>query len=178
MRGAAAEWFLARSISARVPVPLGKLEGQWKLYCPAYAEAHLDRYGYGQRTVSLWSVPGSVSAIDSHARYTARLSIPPRSMVYSVEDFPVPPHASFRSTTVQTTEEKYKMDFIFLGNGFLLLRVDLSLLLSGKEMRNNNGRRVVMEFIGVHDQAVVWEEKEDEVEAEGKRLFAKYDGEA
>lgn len=156
VRGQTAEWFLARSIMARVPVPLGKLEGVWKLYCPSYAQVHVDRYGYGQRTLSLSKVPGSVSAVDSHARYTVRLSIPPRSVVYSVEDFIVPPHASFRSTTVHTTEERYKMDFIFLGNGYLFLRVDLSLL-SGKEMRNDLGRPVIMEFVGIHEQAVVWE---------------------
>ncbi|KAG9197652.1 hypothetical protein G6514_001176 [Epicoccum nigrum] len=175
-RGAAAEWFLARSIAARVPVPLGNLEGNWKLFCPAYAEAHVDKYGYGQRSLSLFSVAGSISAANSHAKYTARLSIPPRSMMYSLDDFPVPPHASFRSTTVQTTEEKYKMEIVFLGNGYLLLRVDLSLLLSGKEMRRK-GRAVVMEFVGVYEKAVVWEVEEDEVEAEGRRLFAKYDGE-
>ena len=33
MRGAAADSFLAHSIPARVPVPLGKLEGKWKLFC-------------------------------------------------------------------------------------------------------------------------------------------------
>jgi hypothetical protein len=175
-RGAAAEWFLARSIAARVPVPLGNLEGNWKLFCSAYAEAHVDKYGYGQRSLSLFSVAGSIPAANSHAKYTARLSIPPRSMMYSLDDFPVPPHASFRSTTVQTTEEKYKMEIVFLGNGYLLLRVDLSLLLSGKEMRRK-GRAVVMEFVGVYEKAVVWEVEEVEVEAEGRRLFAKYDGE-
>ncbi|KAF2630844.1 hypothetical protein BU25DRAFT_249172 [Macroventuria anomochaeta] len=173
-RAAAAESFLAMAVAARVPVPIGKLEGVWKLFCPAYSDTHVDKYGYGQRTLSIFSIAGFK---DTHS-YTARLSIPPRSMLYSILSFSVPPHASFRSTTVKTSAEGYKMDIVFLGNGYLLLRVDVSLLLSGKEMQTNEGKSVAMEFVGVHQSAVVWREREDELEVVGKRLFAKYDGEA
>jgi hypothetical protein len=71
MSAASAERFLADSITARVPVTLGKLEGMWKLFCPVYAKSHADKYGYGQRALTLYPVPGSVSAANSQAKYTA-----------------------------------------------------------------------------------------------------------
>lgn len=160
-RNAAAEAFLAHAIVARVPVPLGRLEGQWKLFCPLYAADHMDKYGSGERVLSLQSVPSPLSAVDHRAIYKGQLNLPPRPMLYSVENFPVPPHASFRTTTVQTTVEKYKMDIVFLGNGYLLLRIDMGLMLSGEETRNEDGQPMVMEFLGVHHGAVVWEVEDD-----------------
>lgn len=193
-RGAAAESFLAMSIAARVPIALGVVEGEWKLFCPGYSEEHIDKYGYGQRTLRIFSVPPSASSSSSsfsrehnntdesgnkeeqeEKLYTARLSIPPRSMLYQLRPFSAPPHASFRSTVLKTCVEGYKMDIVFLGNGYLLLRVDLRLLLSGKE---GEGGSRVMEFLGVHVGAVRWREEVDELEEVGRKLFAKYDGEA
>jgi hypothetical protein len=68
-------------------------------------KAHADKYGYGQRTLTLYPVPSSVSVANSQVKYTVRLSILPRSMLYSSKDFAVRRHASFRTTTVQTTGE-------------------------------------------------------------------------
>ncbi|KAF1929661.1 uncharacterized protein M421DRAFT_91491 [Didymella exigua CBS 183.55] len=173
-RALIAETLVAAAVKARVPVPIGKVEGVWKLFCPPYSDAHVDKYGYGRRTLSIFSMAGS----DSPTSYTARLSIPPRSMLYSIRAFEVPPHAGFRSTVVRTSVEGYKMEVVFLGNGYLVLRVDLRLLLSGKEGRTSGGKAVAMEFVGVHESAVVWEESEDELEVVGRKLFAKYDGKA
>ncbi|KAF3044675.1 hypothetical protein E8E12_008585 [Didymella heteroderae] len=174
-RAAAAESLLATCMAARVPVAIGRVEGAWKLFCAPYSAMHVDKYGYGQRALSIYSVPGAQDA----ASFTARLSIPPRSMLYSILPFEVPPHASFRSTVVKTSVEGYKMEIVFLGNGYLLLRVDLRLLLSGKEMKTSGGKKSgVMEFVGVHESAVVWREEEDELEVVGRELFAKYDGNA
>lgn len=173
-RSTEAESFLMMAVAARVPVPIGRLEGVWKLFCPQYSDMHVDKYGYGQRTLTIFSIAGFR---DEHS-YTARLSIPPRSMLFSILSFSVPPHASFRTTTIKTSAEGYKMDLVFLGNGYLQLRVDLSLLLSGKPTETKEGRHMVMEFVGVHESAVQWTEKKDELEVEGKKLFAKYDGEA
>lgn len=173
LRSAQAQSFLTMSLAARVPVPIGRLEGVWKLFCPQYSDTHVDKYGYGQRTLTIFSMAGFKDAFS----YTARLSIPPRSMLFSILSFRVPPHASFRSTTVKTSAEGYKMDVVFLGNGYLQLRVDVSLLLSGKATETKEGKRVFMEFVGVHESAVVWEEREDELEVVGRKLFAKYDGE-
>ncbi|KAJ4988329.1 hypothetical protein SVAN01_06107 [Stagonosporopsis vannaccii] len=170
-RATAAESFLAMALAARVPVPLGPLQGTWQLFCPAYSDSHVDKYGYGQRTLRIFSTPGTADT------FTARLSIPPRSMLYALRPFTVPPHASFRATTLRTTAEGYKLDVVFLGNGYALLRVDLQLLLSGKE-GGVEGRSTVMEFLGVHEGAVVWREEVDELEEVGRKLFAKYDGEA
>ncbi|KAJ4380261.1 hypothetical protein N0V86_004571 [Didymella sp. IMI 355093] len=175
-RAQAAESLLAMSVAARIPVPIGRVEGAWKLFCPGYSDTHVDRYGYGQRTLSIFSVAGSQET--SSLSFTARLSIPPRSMLFSILPFEVPPHAGFRSTLLKTTEEGYKMEIVFLGNGYALLRVDLRLLLSGKEVKNSAGNNTgIMEFVGVHESAVVWREKEDELEVVGRKLFAKYDGE-
>ncbi|KAJ4318357.1 hypothetical protein N0V94_004487 [Neodidymelliopsis sp. IMI 364377] len=171
---AKAESLFKMAVIARVPVPIGRLEGVWKLFCPQYSDLHVDKYGYGQRTLTIFSIAGFK---DQHS-YTARLSIPPRSMLYSILSFSAPPHASFRTTTVKTSAEGYKMDIVFLGNGYLQLRVDLNLLLSGKPTETKEGKQVVMEFVGVHENAVMWEEQKDELEMEGKKLFAKYDGEA
>jgi hypothetical protein len=171
-RCTAAEYFLMMAVAARVPVPIGRIEGVWTLYCPNYSQIHVDKYGFGQRTLSIFSMP---SPQDTEA-YTARLSIPPRSMLYSVLSFAVPPHASFRTITVKTSAEGYKMQLVFLGNGYLQLRVDLNLLLRGKPTETAEGKPMYMEFIGVHEQAVQWRQKEDELEVEGRKLFAKYDG--
>jgi hypothetical protein len=171
-RCTAAEYFLMMAIAARVPVPIGRIEGVWTLYCPNYSQIHVDKYGFGQRTLSIFSMP---SPHDAEA-YTARLSIPPRSMLYSVLSFAVPPHASFRTITVKTSAEGYKMQLVFLGNGYLQLRVDLNLLLRGKPTETAEGKPMYMEFIGVHEHAVQWRQKEDELEVEGRKLFAKYDG--
>ena len=174
-RAVAAESLLAMSIAARIPIPTGALEGAWKLFCAPYSATHVDKYGYGQRTLTIHSVPGSQDL----SSFTARLSIPPRSMLYQISSFEVPPHASFRSTVVKTSVEGYKMGVVFLGNGYLLLRADLRLLLSGKEATANGGKKAgVMEFVGVHERAIVWRESEDELEVVGKKLFAKYDGKA
>lgn len=170
-RATAAESLLTTSIHLRTPIPTGPLEGVWKLFCAPYSLLHTDKYGSGQRTLTLHSLPGASSPASS---FTARLSIPPRSMLYAIRAFEVPPHASFRATRLRTSVEGYGMEVVFLGQGVLLLRADLRLLLSGKE-RAGEG---VMEFVGVHERAVVWGEDEDEVEVVGRKLFAKYDGEA
>ena len=168
----AAEYFLMMAIAARVPVPVGRVEGVWMLYCPNYSQIHVDKYGFGQRTLSIFSLP----SLENPQAYTARLSIPPRSMLYSVISFTVPPHASFRTTTIKTSAEGYKMQLVFFGNGYLQLRVDLNLLLRGKSTETAEGKPMYMAFIGVHENAVVWRKKEDELEVEGRKIFAKYDG--
>lgn len=167
-----AEQFLMLAIRARVPVPIGCLEGSWTLYCPEYSVHHYDRYGYGARTLTISSIAG----LHDKNAYTARLSIPPRSITYSILTFSVPPHASFRTTVLKTAQEGYTMDAIFIGNGFLQLRVDLNLLLTGKSTEMVGGRKVYMEFIGVHEKAVEWVESKDDVEEEGRKLFARYGG--
>jgi hypothetical protein len=171
-RARLADELLMLSLKARVPVPIGRLEGTWTLYCPKYADYHFDRYGYGQRTLTVSSIAG----FKHRNTYTARLNIPPRSMSYSILAFSTPPHASFRTSTVRTAAEGYTMDFVFLGNGYLQLRVDLNLLLKGKATGEVEGKKVHMVFIGVHEKAVRWEEERDELEEEAKKLFAKYDG--
>jgi len=167
-----AEELLTLSLKARIPVPIGRLEGTWSLYCPKYAEVHFDRFGYGQRTLSIASVAG----FRSTNSYTARLQLPPRSMTYTILAFQTPPHASFRTTTVRTAAEGYEMDIAFLGNGYLQLRVDLKLMLRGRGSDKQDGRSVVMDFIGVHEKAVDWLQEKNELEEVGRKLFAKYDG--
>jgi hypothetical protein len=170
-----ADTFLAHSITARVPVPLGRIEGVWKLYCPHYTSTHVDGYAFGQRTLIISSTAGFRTP--SSSSYTARLRIPPRSMAYIMLSFEVPPHASFRTTVLQTVDEKYKLEVMFLGNGYLKLRVDLQLLLKGKSAKGK-GREAegVWEFLGVNEKAVAWREEVDELEVEGRKLCAKYDG--
>lgn len=169
-RNVAAEAFLGHAILARVPVPLGRVEGIWRLFCPQYAAEHMDKYGSGERVLMLQSVPTPLSAADHRSLYKGRLHFPPRARMYSLENFPVPPHASFRTTTVdasfrtttvQTTVEKHKVDIVFLGNGYLLLRVLMSMMLSDKETCNENGQSMVMEFLGVHQGAAIWEIEDD-----------------
>jgi hypothetical protein len=173
-RAAYAETFLTHSIAARVPIPLGRIEGTWTLYCPKYSSTHVDKYGFGQRTLTISSIAGFRSPSSS---YTARLSIPPRSMAYTILSFEAPPHASFRTTVMKTVAEGYKMDVFFLGNGYLKLRVDLHLLLMGKKAEEGGKKgRGIWEFLGVHNKATVWEQEVDELEVEGRRLCAKYDG--
>jgi hypothetical protein len=157
-----AEEFLKMAIRARVPVPIGRLDGTWSLYCPKYAEHHFDRYGFGQRTFTMYSIAG----FKDKAQYTGRLHVPPRpyDVPYTVLTFAVPPHASFRSTIITTAPEGYKMEVIFLGNGFLQLRLDLNLLLRGKPTEMVGGKKVFMEFVGVHEDAVEWAEKKDDLE--------------
>ncbi|KAF2280989.1 uncharacterized protein EI97DRAFT_472164 [Westerdykella ornata] len=172
-RGMQAEKFLKHAIRARIPVPIGQLEGMWTLYCPQYSAHHYDRYGYGARTLTISPIAG----FKDKNVYTARLTIPPRSMAYSILTFSVPPHASFRTTEVKTAPEGYTMDLVFLGNGYLKLRVDLNLLLKGKPTEHVGGRKVWMEFLGVNEGAVEWDAgKKEEREKEMRELFAKFGG--
>ncbi|KAF2134005.1 hypothetical protein P153DRAFT_392627 [Dothidotthia symphoricarpi CBS 119687] len=172
-RSTEAETLLELAVAARIPVPIGRVEGVWTLFCPKYSDTHVDKYGFGQRTLTIHSIAGFR---DQNA-YTARLSIPPRSMLYTILSFSMPPHASFRTTTIKTAVEGYKMDVVFLGNGYLQLRVDLNLLLRGKPTETAEGKPMYMEFVGVHEHAVKWREEKDELEEVGRKLFAKYDGE-
>ncbi|ORX97017.1 hypothetical protein BCR34DRAFT_619522 [Clohesyomyces aquaticus] len=168
-----AEEFLEMTVRAGVPVPVGPVEGTWALYCPHYADHHFDRYGCGMRTFTVSSIAGF-----AHQNiYTARLSIPPRSTGFSILSFSPPPHASFRTMTIQTAAEGYRMEVTFLGNGYMQLRLDLNLLLRGKPSELVGGKKVWMEFVGVHQKkALQWVEKKDELEEAGKKYFAKYGG--
>jgi hypothetical protein len=208
--------FLRHAITARIPVPIGWVDGVWKLFCPEYTAAHVDKYGFGQRTLSIHSVVGNGGSLfkapyfpspcsssslskQMQTTYTARLHIPPRSMAFTLAEFVAPPHASFRATTLKTVAEGYKMEVIFLGNGYLKLRVDVHLLLMGKSAaeaftrvggggggglggnKAAGGKAAkpafgIWEFLGVHEKAVVWTPQVDELEVEGRRLCAKYDG--
>ncbi|KAF2648987.1 hypothetical protein K491DRAFT_735832 [Lophiostoma macrostomum CBS 122681] len=159
-RSVKAEEFLKMAIRARIPVPLGRLEGTWILYCPKYGERHFDRYGFGKRKFTM----SPISGFKDKTQYTGLLDIPPRSGLFSIRMFAVPPHASFRSTIITTAEEGYQMDVIFLGNGYLHLKVDLNLLLRGKPTEMVGGKKVFMEFLGVHEKAVEWVEKKDEMD--------------
>ncbi|KAJ4344465.1 uncharacterized protein N0V89_012207 [Didymosphaeria variabile] len=169
-----AEDLLMLATRAHIPVPIGCVEGRWTLYCPKYAETHFDRYGYGQRSLTISSIAG----FKHKNNFTARMQLPPRTMAFSILAFQTPPHASFRTTTIKTASEGYTMDIIFLGNGFLHLRADLGRLLTGT-IRKPHEHSHAMEFIGVHDRATQWwAEKKEEVEEEGGKPFAKYDGQA
>jgi hypothetical protein len=167
-----AEDLLMLATRARIPVPIGYIEGKWTLYCPKYADTHSDRYGYGQRSLTIHAIAG----FKHKNTFTARMHLPPRTMAFSILAFQIPPHASFRATTVKTASEGYTMEMVFLGNGFLHLRADLGRLLTGT-IRKPHEDNHVMEFLGVHDQATQWwSEKKDVVEDEGRLLLAKYDG--
>lgn len=168
-----AQELLMLSIRARVPVPVGPIEGQWALYCPKYASSHTDKYGYGRRKLSISSIAG----FKSKNFFTARLTIPPRTMTYSIRMFATPPHASFRTIVVKTAAEGYKMEVTFLGNGYLQLRADVKLLLQGKESDKVEGKKALMEFVGVHEKATKWWEEEDEIAEEVKKLYGSDCGE-
>jgi hypothetical protein len=142
-----AEQFLHHATLAQIPVPAAHLEGIYTLYCPKYAETHIDKYGLGHRTLTISRPSGFTTNT-----YTARLHIPPRSTMYSIRAFETPEHASFREVELQTTEEGYGMRLVVLGNGYVLLRVDLGLLLRGKKM--DMGEGVGMEFLGVRERDV------------------------
>lgn len=146
-----AEDLLMLATKARLPVPIGIIEGKWTLYSPKYAENHFDRYGYGQRSLVISPIAG----FKFKDTFTARMQIPPRTMAFSILAFQIPPHASFRTITIKTASEGYTMDVVFLGNGFMHLRADLGRLLTGT-YRKPDGDSHVMEFIGVHEKATQW----------------------
>jgi len=168
-----AETLLTLAVTARIPIPLGRIDGMWKLYCPAYAATHIDKYGSGQRTLHVAPLAGVTHA----STYTARLALPPRSLPFSIHAFDAPPHASFRATRLETVAEGYGFEVVFLGNGYLKAFVDLQELLMGKKMEGKGGNEQKMEFWGVREGALVWEEEVDELEVVGKKLFRAYDGE-
>ncbi|KAF2177602.1 hypothetical protein K469DRAFT_696525 [Zopfia rhizophila CBS 207.26] len=159
-----ADDFLRMSIRARVPVPIGVVDGRWKLYCVKYANQHFDRYSDGKRTLII-----NESHMDD-GTYTAKLLLPPRGFVYYISSFSPPPHASFRTTIIKTAAEGYPLEVMFLGNGYLKLRVDINLMLKGKPAKKN-GKPKYMEFVGVHNDALLWAEEKDEIEEEVKRLW-------
>ncbi|KAF2876659.1 hypothetical protein BDV95DRAFT_590734 [Massariosphaeria phaeospora] len=167
--GRNAEGFLITAIRARVPVPIGPVEGEWTLYCPKYSVRHVDKYS-GLRAMKI----SSISGFNDKNMFTARLSLPPRPGVYSTLTFSTPPHASFRTTTLTTAAERNTMEVIFFGNGFLHLRMDLKLFLTGRPIEMVDGKSRLMEFIGVHEKALRWEEPKDELQEMGKKVFEKY----
>lgn len=183
-RAETASTFLRYSILTRVPLPLGAIEGSWKLYCPMYTETHVDNHGFGQRTLRISSIIGLSAASGAHS---ASLSIPPRSMPYATHAFHTPPHASFRTVQAKTVADDHKIYIMFLGNGYLKLRVDLHLLTTGKTATEKKAAKMgkqakikagqgIWELLGVHEKAIDWEPEVDELEKEGRRLTAKYDG--
>lgn len=183
-RAETASTFFRYSILTRVPMPLGAIEGSWKLYCPMYTETHIDNHGFGQRTLRVSSIIGLSAASGAHS---ASLSIPSRSSPYATHAFHAPPHASFRIVQAKTVVGKHNIDIMFLGNGYLKLRVDMHLLTTGKTVAEKKAAKKgkqakikagqgIWEFLGVHEKAVDWEPEVDEVEKEGRRLTAKYDG--
>jgi len=136
---------LHNAVVTGIPVPVGDLEGTYKVYCPKYTDTHLDKYGFGQREFVISKPSGFVGST-----YTARLNLPPRPMGFAVLSFDVPPNASFRTIQLKTSAENYTMDLIVLGNGHILLRVDIGLFLTGKRAATG------MEFVGVKEGAVQW----------------------
>jgi hypothetical protein len=145
-----AESFLHRAVLAHVPVPVGILEGIYTLYCPKYTATHIDKYGFGHRTLTISRPSGFNSNM-----YTARLHIPPRSTTFSICAFEGPAHASFREIELSTTVEGYVMRLVVLGNGYVVLRVDLNLLLQGKALDfGSTEDGVGMEFLGVRERDV------------------------
>jgi hypothetical protein len=141
-----AETFLHHAILSRIPVPTGNLEGVYTLYCPSYAMHHVDRYGFGQRMLAISRPQGFNSNT-----FTARLMLPPRPMGYTTLAFKLSAHASFRPATLTTAAEGYKMSLVALGNGHILLRMDLGLLLTGRGA-GPQGESVEMEFRGVREK--------------------------
>ncbi|KAF2645822.1 hypothetical protein P280DRAFT_545733 [Massarina eburnea CBS 473.64] len=142
---------LILSVRAELPVPIGVIEGTWTLYCPKYGETHCDRYGL-QRKLQISSILG----LKSRSAYRASLSLPPRTLAFPTLSFPMLPHASFRTTKTKTSSEGYAIEIIFLGNGYLHIRFDLKLLLTGKATEEADGKKIHMEFVGIHEQAVEW----------------------
>jgi hypothetical protein len=171
-----AEEFLMTTIRARIPVPIGTLAGEYKLFSPKYSEHHYDLYCLGERTLTIYSVAG----MKAEGAFKARLNIKPRPASFVIQPFTAPPHASFRTTVITTTPEganpvRYKIEVVFLGNGYLQLRADLNSLLRGKQTEAMAVKSSYMEFLGVHEKALQWKmEIKDEIQEEGKRLFAKY----
>jgi hypothetical protein len=166
-----AEKFLHNAVVAGIPVPAGNLEATYTLYCPKYIETHIDKYGYGLRELTI-SKPSGFNG----NTYTARLSIPPRPMAYTILSFNPPPNASFRTIRLTTSAEGYTMDLVILGHGYILLRVDVGLFLTGKStaMGANVGREICMEFVGVKNDALQWRGLGDNVktaqEKDARRL--------
>ncbi|KAH7402119.1 hypothetical protein DE146DRAFT_652461 [Phaeosphaeria sp. MPI-PUGE-AT-0046c] len=162
----AAEKFLHCAVLTQMPVPAGKVEGMYNLFCPKYSEAHVDKYAAGQRSLSILRPLGFRSNT-----FTARLSLPPRPMAFTTRAFKVPVYAGFRTTTLTTSAEECELELTVLGNGYVLLRMDLGLLLTGKksERGDGTGEGVCMEFMGVKvkdaqgDEAVKWGVLEEEV---------------
>ncbi|EUC45768.1 hypothetical protein COCMIDRAFT_94633 [Bipolaris oryzae ATCC 44560] len=179
-RAEAAETFLRYALMARVPVPLGRITGVWRLYCKQYAGQHVDKYSAGMRTLTITSP----SSYQGTPVFTARLHIPPRPVAFAIAPFAAPPHAGFRATRMKLVQEGYTMEMVFFGNGYARVRADVGLLLSGKhgagaQVQSAGGKNKeygVWHFLAVHERPLYWEPEVDELEVEGKRLFAAYDG--
>ncbi|KAF7578952.1 hypothetical protein A1F97_03856 [Pyrenophora tritici-repentis] len=166
-----AESLLRNTIAARIPVPLGVIEGRWSLYCPGYSGMHVDKYWDGKRTLTVSETAG---ASKHGGVYTARLLLLPRSISFAMGDFAGPPHASFRHVGLKTVPEGYKVEIVFLGNGYAKVRLDPYLLLMGKETEKSKASSCstgTFEFLAVHEKSVLWEKT-----IEGRKASTKHDG--
>lgn len=163
-----AEKFLSNAVLTSMPVPSGTIEGVYSLYCPKYTDRHVDKYSAGQRTLTISRPSGFKSNT-----FTARLVLPPRPMAFNVRAFRVPVHASFLAIELLTSDEAYSLELAVLGNGYISLRMDLGLLLTGRRSERAGGGKggdgVVMEFYGVKEKdgkgngAVEWNTVEEKI---------------
>ncbi|KAL5117177.1 hypothetical protein ACEQ8H_004865 [Pleosporales sp. CAS-2024a] len=159
-----AEKFLHSAVVIGIPVPAGHVCGRYTLYCPKYAETHADKYGFGQREFLVSRVP-TPPGVEADDTYTARLGLPPRPMAYTVRAFSIPPNASFRPIQLSTVGEGYTMSLVVLGNGYILLRIDVGLFLTGKSAMGTR----CMEFIGVRPDAMAWGGRDKDIQVARSR---------
>jgi hypothetical protein len=162
-----AEKFLRMTIAARIPVSIGKIEGVYTMYCPKYSATHVDKNS-SKRTISIARPRGFKSDT-----YTAVLTVPPRAGFQSTLAFTAPPHASFRMTRLTISKDQGELDIAFLGNGYLLVKMDLGRLIRGKKTKTEKGEDSYMEFFCVKEEAkgkhgpLKWEFGTERVEVKG-----------
>jgi hypothetical protein len=171
-----AEKFLRMTIAAHTPVSIGKIEGVYTMYCPKYSATHVDKNS-SKRTISIVRPRGFKSDT-----YTAVLTVPPRAGFQSTLAFTAPPHASFRMTMLTISNDQGELDIAFLGNGYLLVKMDLGRLIRGKKTKTEKGEDSYMEFFCVKEEEakgkhgpLKWEFGPKRVEVKGA-LAQKHNG--
>lgn len=160
-----AETFLRHAFAAGVGVPVGEVRGRWKVFCPGYAGAHGDVWGFGRRTLRIKTVAGG---------YEVGLRLPPREEDISIGGIEAPVWAGFGRVRmggegVGKEGGGVEMEIVFLGNGYMLVYMELGMLVNGERGDGHeDGKGVMVEVLGVHEKAVVWDHDDEEEIAENE----------
>ncbi|KAJ9605492.1 hypothetical protein H2200_010149 [Cladophialophora chaetospira] len=151
----AAMAILKKRLEAGEHIPAGPIEGdRFDLYSAEYFDHYYVEVHRGKNVVFgkiFQDLEGFGAAICDPDQLSAEVHIYPEGHL-NVLTFEIPTSASLVPTVIKTFEG-YELEATFLGNGFLVLSIDLNLVMKGKPTMH--GKAEKLNFYGI------WQSKEE-----------------